>query len=90
MATSNDAFDKSSDPQRDADRKRLKQAVDGLSEHFDSVLIIVTRYEGNPVDGDQPHTLWDCEASGNNFAHDAAARRYLDLRQEDFKRRYRE
>lgn len=58
---------------READQKRLSDAVNTLTEHFDSVQIICTRYDPATEGG----TVTVDEGGGNWFARVGSVKRWL-------------
>lgn len=60
-------------PELDADEIRLKKVVEQLSEHFDTVLILVTRY-----DNAEKKTIQLEEGYGNLHARYGWAKSWVD------------
>ncbi len=69
---------------QDEDRDRLKKSLNELSEHFDSVQILCTRYKG----GDDGGTVNISMGTGNWFARYGQMREWL-IREEETSRETR-
>ncbi len=63
---------------KDEDRERLKKSLHELSEHFDSVQILCTRYKG----GDDGGTVNISMGEGNWFARYGQMKEWL-IREEE-------
>lgn len=71
---------------KDEDLKRLADAVNALSEHFDSVSIFVTRYDG----GDDNGTVYLYKGFGNYFSRYGQIRHWLVAEDEGTRQKVRE
>lgn len=73
-----------SDPIQDEDMARINEAMEKLSEHFDSVQILCTRYKG----GDDGGTVNIARGTGNWFARYGQMKEWL-IREEETSRETR-